>query len=74
MPISAPIADKDFLDQLDRREHLLGSGDALDAELTYKQTFEAELGVYVNDPNSFVVTRVIRPVPRVGQALLKRRR
>jgi hypothetical protein len=74
VPISAPIADKDFLDQLDRREHLLGSGDALDAELTYKQTLEAELGVYVNDPNSFVVTRVIRSVPRAGQAVLKRQR
>jgi hypothetical protein len=34
VPLSAPIADKEFLDQLDRREHLLGSGDALDVEIT----------------------------------------
>jgi hypothetical protein len=70
VPLSAPIADKEFLDQLDRREHLLGSGDALDVELTYKQTFDSALGVYVNDPNSFVVTRVIRPVPREPQKRL----
>jgi hypothetical protein len=70
VPLSAPISDKDFLDQLDRREHLLGSGDALDVELTYKQIFEPTLSVYVNDPNSFIVTRVIRPVPREPQKRL----
>jgi hypothetical protein len=64
VPISAPIADKGFLDQLDRREHLFGAGDALDVEITYRQAFDAELGVYVNDQNSFVVARVLRPVPR----------
>jgi len=70
VPLSAPVADKDFLDRLDRREHLLGSGDALDVEITYRQRFEAALGVYVNDPASFVVSRVIRPVPREMQRRL----
>ena len=70
VPLSAPIADRDFLDQLDRREHLLGSGDAPDVEITYKQKFDPALGVYVNDPNSFVVSRVIRPVPREAQKRL----
>jgi len=65
VPISAPIADRSFLDQLERREHLLGAGDALDAEITYRQFFDSDLGVYVNDPNSFVISRVIRPVPKV---------
>lgn len=64
VPISAPISDRSFLDRIDRREHLLGAGDALDVEITYKQTFDSELGVYVNDQNSFVVSRVIKPVPR----------
>jgi hypothetical protein len=64
VPISAPIYDREFLDQLDRREILLGSGDALDVEITFKQTFDPSLGVYVNDQNSFVITRVIKPVPR----------
>ena len=32
---SAPIADRDFLDRLERREILLGAGDALDAEITF---------------------------------------
>ncbi|MFG3596489.1 hypothetical protein ACFXS9_32135 [Bradyrhizobium sp. RDI18] len=62
--MSAPIRDTAFLDKLDRREILFGSGDALDVELTFKQQFDSVLGVYVNDQNSFVVTRVIRPIPR----------
>lgn len=64
VPLSAPIHDKDFLDRLDRREHLLGAGDALDVEITFRQTRDEKLGVYVNDPNSFVVSRVIGPVLR----------
>jgi hypothetical protein len=70
VPLSAPITDRNFLDQLERREHLLGSGDALDVELTYKQKFDSVLGVYVNEPNSFLVSRVIRPVPREVQQRL----
>lgn len=64
VPISAPIADADFLNKLDRREILFGAGDALDVEITFKQNFDSSLGVFVNDPNSFVITRVIRTVPR----------
>lgn len=64
VPISAPISDREFLDQLDRREFLLGAGDALDVEITYRQAFDPSIDVYVNDPNSFVITRVIKPVPR----------
>jgi hypothetical protein len=64
VPISAPIFDREFLDQLDRREILLGAGDALDVEITFKQAFDPSLGVYVNDQNSFVIAKVIRSVPR----------
>ena len=64
VPISAPIVDKDFLDRIERREYLIGTGDALDVEITFKQTFDARLGVYVNDPNSFVIAKMIQPVPR----------
>ena len=64
VPISAPIADRDFLDRLDRREHLFGAGDALDVEITFKQNYDKNLGVYVNDTNSFVVTKVIQVVPK----------
>ena len=64
VPVSAPIADRDFLDRIERREILLGAGDALDAEITFKQRYDAALGVFVNEQNSFVITRVIRPVPR----------
>jgi hypothetical protein len=64
-PVSAPITDAKFLDQVDRREVLLGAGDALDAELTFKQNYDAGLGVWINDPASFVVTRVLKAVSRL---------
>jgi hypothetical protein len=64
VPISAPIADQKFLDSLERREHLLGAGDALDAEISFVQGFDKSIGVYVTNPKSYVVTRVIKPVPR----------
>jgi hypothetical protein len=64
-PVSAPISDVTFLDQVDRREVLLGAGDALDAELTFKQNYDKTLGVWINDPASYVVTRVIKAIQRV---------
>jgi hypothetical protein len=64
VPVSAPIADQDFLDKLERRELLLGAGDALDVEIAFKQRYDDELGVFVNEPNSFIIAKVVRPVPR----------
>jgi hypothetical protein len=64
LSLSAPIFDPDFLDQLDRREILLGAGDALDVEISFKQVFDPAIDVYVNDQNSFVIVKVIKPVPR----------
>ncbi|UGY05246.1 hypothetical protein [Bradyrhizobium quebecense] len=63
-PVSAPITDIKFLDQVDRREVLLGAGDALDAELTFRQNYDKTLGVWINDPASYVVTKVVRSVSR----------
>lgn len=63
VPISAPIADKEFLEQISKRKYLLGSGDALDVEITFKQHFDPELKVYVNDTKSFVVAKVFKIVP-----------
>jgi len=40
--MSARIADTDFLDRLDRRQVLFGSGDALDVEIGFKQNYEAD--------------------------------
>jgi hypothetical protein len=70
VPISALIVDETFLDQIDRREYLIGSGDALDVTLTYKQNYDDALSMYVNDMNSFVVAEVIRPVRRAIQGRL----
>lgn len=64
VPISAPIIDAAFLDQIDRHEVVFGSGDALDVEISYKQTFSPELGIYENDTTSYVISKVIRTVPR----------
>jgi hypothetical protein len=65
-PVSAPISDIAFLDQVDRREILLGAGDALDADITFKQDHDKTLGVWINDPASYVVTKVLRAVPRAS--------
>jgi hypothetical protein len=37
----------------------------LDAELSFKQNYDKILGVWINDPHSYVVTKVLRAVPRV---------
>jgi hypothetical protein len=66
VPISAPITDQKFLDELERREHLIGAGDALDVEISVTQNFDPKLGVFVNDPNSFKVTRVIHHIIKEG--------
>jgi hypothetical protein len=68
VPISAPIKDDEFLDKLDQREYLIGAGDALDVLISFAQIRDPDLGTYVNDPNSFVITKVIRPVPKSSKA------
>jgi hypothetical protein len=70
VPISAPIKDAKFLDEIESRQHLFGNGDALEVIITFKQNFDEELGVYKNDQNSYAVREVIRPVPRAVQARL----
>ena len=70
VPVSAPIKDGQFLDQLGNREYLIGAGDALDVILMFKQNYIESLGVYENDPNSFVVKQVIKPIPRSVQTRL----
>jgi hypothetical protein len=61
-PISAPIRDQEFFSRLENREFLIGSGDALDVELYYVQEYDEGLGIYVNDPSTFVVEKVIKPI------------
>jgi hypothetical protein len=62
--ISAPIKDIEFLESLERREHLLGSGDALDVELRYEQVYDPTIEVYVNDQGTFEVIKVYKVIPR----------
>ncbi|MFN3889404.1 MAG: hypothetical protein ACK4MV_03330 [Beijerinckiaceae bacterium] len=62
VPISARIADLEFVGLIANRGYLLGSGDALDVDLMFKQVFDPAIGVYVNDVNSFIVTRVYRVI------------
>jgi hypothetical protein len=58
VPISAPIKDEKFLQRLGNREFALGSGDAIDVSITYRQHFNPTLGVYENDTNTFVISEV----------------
>jgi hypothetical protein len=67
VPITAPIKDPEFWKQIEGRKYLIGSGDALDVEIAFEQIFEDAIGTYVNDPNSYVVEKVIRPIPKAPQ-------
>ena len=64
MPISAPIRDTQFLEDLTQRKYLIGSGDALDVEVSFIQNYDPHLKVFVNDPNSFVITKVLAHIAR----------
>lgn len=64
VPISAPIADPDFLGRIQRHEVLFGAGDALDVEISYRQVFSPSLGIFENDNSSYIISRVIAAVPR----------
>lgn len=64
VPVSAPIKDADFLARIERREHLIGSGDALDVELRYSRFTPLTLGTYVNDQSTFEVVKVVRVTQR----------
>lgn len=63
VPISAPITDEKFLDKIERREYLIGAGDALDVEVTFRQHYDPKIGTYINDPHSFVISRVLNVLP-----------
>ena len=64
VPISAPIRDTQFLEDLTKRKYLIGSGDALDVEVSFIQNYDPHLKVFVNDPNSFVITKVLAHIAR----------
>jgi hypothetical protein len=66
VPLSAPVRDQNFLDRIDRNEIRFGHGDVLDADLEFKQVFLEDVGVYMTDPKSFVVTKVHKPILRRG--------
>ena len=62
--ISAPITDEEFLAKLDRREYLIGACDALDVIVRVRQRYAEDLELYVNDPSTFVVVKVLNSIPR----------
>jgi hypothetical protein len=43
---------------------VFGAGDALDVEISYRQTYSPEFGILENDNGSFVVSKVVATVPR----------
>jgi hypothetical protein len=66
VPVSAPITDAAFLGRFSRREFLLGVGDALDVVLRFQQTYDEDLGLWVNDHGTYEIVKVIRPVSHGG--------
>lgn len=67
VPISAPIRDEAFLETIARRDYLIGAGDALDADISYEQQYNEQLEMYENDPHSFAVEKVHKPITRKGK-------
>lgn len=67
VPISAPIRDESFFDGMERREYTFGHGDRLDAQMKYVQVRDEDAGVFVNDPNSYEITRVHRVMTSLKQ-------
>lgn len=70
VPLSAPIKDESFFKKLASHAILIGQGDALDVELKYEHDYDEELGVYVNDVQTFQVMKVFTPAPRARQIRL----
>jgi hypothetical protein len=71
VPITAPIKDPDFWAKLEKRQYLIGVGDALDVIITFTEIYLDELDLFMADPNSYVIEKVIRPVPRQPDATLE---
>lgn len=69
VPISAPIKDAQFLDDIAQRKYLIGAGDALDVEVSFIQNYDPHLKVFVNDSNSFVITKVIAHVAKPAPSI-----
>jgi hypothetical protein len=57
-PISASIKDANFRSRMKSRLVSILPGDALDVEISFVQTFDQKLGVYVNDHLSYAIERV----------------
>jgi hypothetical protein len=65
VPISAPIKDTSFWEKMGRHEIKIGQGDALDVEINCQQTFDPELQIWINDPHTFEITKVLLHVSKV---------
>ena len=66
VPISAPVTDQGFLARVKDHEIRFGNGDALDARVDYYQDFDENLGVWVNDTQSFAISDVYAYLPKDG--------
>lgn len=66
VPVSALVTDRDFLERVRGHEIRFGNGDALDARIDYFQDFDENLGVWVNDTQSFAVSEVYAYIPKDG--------
>lgn len=67
VPISAYVRDVEFLERVRDHEIRFGNGDALDVMIDFYQDYDENLGVWVNDTNSFVVEDVFVYIPKDGE-------
>jgi len=55
---------REYISRVRSHEIRFGNGDALDAQIDYFQDFDENLGVWVNDTQSFSVSWVFAYVPK----------
>lgn len=69
VPVSAKIKDEAFWDKVEARDYLIGSGDVLDADLSFDQDFDSATGTWANDVNTYAVVKVRRIIAKDGQQM-----
>jgi hypothetical protein len=69
IPIAAHISDVKFLNLIKEGEIRFGNGDALDVDIDYFQDFDENLGVWVNDNQSYIISSVYAHLSKNGVRL-----
>ena len=63
VPISAYVQDEEFLDQIRAHRIRFGNGDALEADIQVYEELDETIGVWINDPSTYVIQSVRKFMP-----------